>query len=89
LTWKIEWDDRARKELRKLDKTIQKKILRYCRTHIEECDNPKQYALPMSGNKRGFWRYRIGSYRLVCDIEGANFIVLVLRVGHRKEIYDN
>ncbi len=89
MTWRIEWDDRARKELRKLDSSIQKEILRYLRTRIEGVKDPRVLGKSLSGNKIGLWGYRIGNYRLVCKIENNEFIVLVIGIGHRKEIYEN
>lgn len=88
LTWNIEWDDRARKELRKLDSPIQKDILSYLRLRIAESDNPRIFGQSLSGNKTGLWRYRVGNYRIICRIEDDAFVVLVIGVGHRKEIYE-
>jgi len=88
LTWNIEWDDRARKELRKLDSPIQKEILSYLRLRIAESDNPRIFGQSLSGNKACLWRYRVGNYRIICRIEDDAFVVLVIGVGHRKEIYE-
>lgn len=88
LTWNIEWDDRARKELRKLDVPIQKEILSYLRVRIANSNNPRVFGQSLSGNKAGFWRYRVGNYRIICKIEDNTFIVFVIGVGHRKEIYE-
>lgn len=88
MTWNIEWDDRARKELRKLDSSIQKEILSYLRLRIAESDNPRIFGQSLSGNKSGLWRYRVGNYRIICRIEDYAFVVLVIGVGHRKEIYE-
>lgn len=88
LTWNIEWDDRARKELRKLDSPIQKEILSYLRLRIAESDNPRIFGQSLSGNKAGLWRYRVGNYPIICRIEDDAFVVLVIGVGHRKEIYE-
>ena len=85
MTWHIEWDDRARKELRSLDKPIQKKILTYLRERTTE--NPRTFGKELSGNKVGFWRYRIENYRVICRIENDRVCILVVAVGHRKEIY--
>ena len=89
MTWKVEWDDRARKELRKLDHPIQKEILKYLRTRIVESKNPRFFGQNLSGNKAGLWRYRVGDYRLICRIEDDILVVLVVGVGHRKEIYES
>ena len=89
LTWRVEWDDRARKELRKLDQPVQKEILKYLRTRIVESKNPRLFGQNLSGNKVGLWRYRVGDYRLICRIEEEIFVVLVVGVGHRKEVYES
>ena len=86
--WKVEWDDRARKELRKLDKSIQKEILNYLRVRIEGSNNPRLFGQGLSGNKAGLWRYRVENYRLICRLEDHTLVVFVVGVGHRKEIYE-
>lgn len=88
MTWNIEWDDRARKELRKLDSPVQKEILNYLRLRIKGANNPRVFGQPLSGNKGGLWRYRMGNYRIICRIEDDIFVVLVVGVGHRREIYE-
>lgn len=85
MIWRIEWDERARKELRSLDPSIQKQILRYLRERLLE--NPRQFGRELVGNKAGLWRYRIQDYRVICHIKDQSFVVLVVAVGHRKEIY--
>lgn len=87
MTWNVEWDDAAVKELRKLDKSIQRKILRYFRERIATDKNPKRFGKPLIGDKAGLWRYRIQDYRVICKIENNTLLVLVLRVGHRKGVY--
>lgn len=89
MIWRIEWDDRARKELRKLDPPTQKEIFSYLRTRILTSKNPRSFGEGLSGNKAGLWRYRIGNYRLICRLEDNTFVVLIVSVGHRKEIYEN
>jgi mRNA interferase RelE/StbE len=86
LTWHIEWDDRARKELRSLDPQYQKKILSYLRERTQE--NPRNFGKKLSGNKVGLWRYRVEDFRVVCRLEDDKLTVFVVAVGHRKQIYD-
>ena len=88
MTWKVEWDERARKELRKLDKQTQKDILGYLRTRIATEASPRRFGKALVGNKAGLWRYRIKDYRLICNIEDDRLVVLVLRASHRKHIYN-
>jgi mRNA interferase RelE/StbE len=88
LTWNVEWDERARKELRRLDPQVQREILTYLRQRIALPENPRRFGRPLGGGKHGLWRYRLGAYRLVCQIEEGRSVVLVLAVGHRREVYD-
>ena len=87
MTWSVEWDERARKELRRLDPAVQRQILGYLRQRIVGASDPRRFGRPFSGGKLGLWRYRVGAYRLVCQIEEERLVVLVLAVGHRKEVY--
>lgn len=86
--WAVEWDDRAVKELRRLDKTVQSDILQYLKKRIMTDEDPRRFGKPLIGNQKGFWRYRVGDYRLICSIEENVFKILVIAVGHRKSIYD-
>lgn len=85
----MEWDDRARKELRTLDSSIQKEILNYLRTRLADLDDPRSFGKTLLGNKAGLWRYGVGDCRLVCKIEDHTLVVLVIGVGHRKEVYES
>jgi mRNA interferase RelE/StbE len=86
LTWSVEWDDRARRELRKLDPGAQREILRYFRERIAVDRDPRRLGKALSADLKGFWRYRIRHYRAICKIEDDRVVVLVLRVAHRKEV---
>ena len=86
MTWHIEWDDRARKELRSLDPQYQKKILSYLRERTTE--NPRNFGKQLSGNKVGLWRYRVEDFRVICRLEDDKLTVFVVAVGDRKQIYD-
>lgn len=87
MIWNVEWDDAAVKELRKLDKQAQRDILRYFRERIATEEPPQRFGKSLTGNKAGLWRYRVGDYRMICHIGNGTLVVLVLRVGHRKEVY--
>jgi mRNA interferase RelE/StbE len=86
LTWEIEWDERARKELRSLDARIQRRIFSYLRERTKE--NPRNFGKQLSGNMAGLWRYRIEDFRVICRLQDEKLTVFVVAVGHRKEIYD-
>jgi mRNA interferase RelE/StbE len=86
LIWHIEWDDRARKELRSLDRQIQKRILDYLRERVST--NPLNFGKELVGDKTGLRRYRVDSYRIICQLQDQKLKVFVVSVGHRKDIYD-
>jgi mRNA interferase RelE/StbE len=85
--WAVEFDDRARRELRKLDRRTQQDILRYLRERVAGSPDPRQFGKPLRMNLAGLWRYRIGDYHVICRIEEHRLVVLVLTVGHRSEVY--
>jgi len=88
VTWIVEFDDAARKELRKLDRQSQQDILRYLRERIATDEDPRRFGKSLSRELAGLWRYRIQNYRIVCNIEDQKLTVLVIRVGHRKDVYE-
>lgn len=88
-SWTVEFDDRARRELRKLSAEAQQKILRYLRERIAAADNPRSFGKPLRKELAGLWRYRVEDYRLICRLEDDRLIVLVLKVGHQSEIYED
>jgi mRNA interferase RelE/StbE len=87
--WTVEFDDRARRELRKLDSKIQKKILRYLRERLAGSEDPRRFGKPLRRNLAGLWRYRIEDYRLICRFEDDRVVVLVLEIGHRSDVYED
>lgn len=87
MTWTINWSDEARKQLRKLDKKRQSEIIRYIGERVANADHPTAFGKPLRHNKFGLWRYRVGDCRVICQIKGQELMILILRVGHRKNIY--
>ncbi|WP_169979831.1 type II toxin-antitoxin system RelE family toxin [Tautonia rosea] len=87
MTWRVEFDDRARRSLRKLNPHIQEQILEYLRSRIATAEDPRRFGKPLSGSKAGLWRYRIGDHRIICSIADDRLVVLVVALGHRKLIY--
>ena len=85
--WKVEITRGAEKQIKKLDRTAQTVILRFLRERLQPAENPRQWGKPLHGEMGGLWRYRVGDYRLICDIQDEKITVLVLRVGHRKDVY--
>ncbi len=85
--WTIEWERKALKDAKKLDKSARQRIVNYLEERILVDQNPYQFGKPLKGNKLGLWRYRVGDYRILCQIEENRLVVLVVAVGHRKDIY--
>jgi len=88
VTWKIEFEEQARKELRKLDKKLQKDILKYLKQRIATNEDPRRFGKPLAYDKQSLWGYRIQNARVICRIHDDEVLVLVLRVGNRKNVYD-
>lgn len=88
MAWKIELSAEADRELGKLDSQQSKRILKFLRDRLAPLDNPRSIGQALHGSELGeFWKYRVGDYRLICKIEDQQLLILVLRVGHRREIY--
>ena len=88
MIYRVVFTDRAMKQLKRMDKSIARLIIGWIEKNIDGCENPRLHGKSLIGNKTGQWRYRIGDYRLICEIKDDEVIILVLEVGHRKEIYD-
>jgi mRNA interferase RelE/StbE len=88
LAWQIEFDPDALKDLRKLDKPIQLRLIGFLRTRFAPLVNPRDLGEALSGQRLGsYWKYRVGDWRIVCDILDQRIVVRVLRVGNRREVY--
>lgn len=88
MRYNVVFTDKAKKQLKKIDKHIASLIIGWLEKNIEGCENPRIYGKGLVENKSGQWRYRIGDYRVLCEINNQEIIVLVLEVGHRREIYN-
>ena len=86
-TWRIEITRTAEKQITKLSRDAQRSIQRFLRERLAPAGDPRQWGKPLHGEKRDLWRYRVGDYRLICEIQDEKVIVLVLEVGHRKDVY--
>lgn len=86
--WQVEFDARAARELRKLDRQHQTRIVRFLRERVAIAEDPRRLGRALKGQSAGLWRYRVGPFRLVCSIEDDRLVVLVIRIGDRREIYD-
>ncbi len=85
--WRVELDRAAVRDLRKLGADAETRVLLFLRERIAGSDNPRRLGHALTGDRKGLWRYRIGDYRIVAAIEDNRFIVLVVAIGHRREVY--
>ncbi len=86
--WRVEFDRDAARDLRKLGAQAQRLILRYLRDRVATTQDPRRFGKPLTGDLKGLWRYRVADYRIVAAIEDARLVVLIVTVGHRREVYD-
>ncbi|MCK4623509.1 MAG: type II toxin-antitoxin system RelE/ParE family toxin [Desulfuromonadales bacterium] len=87
MAWTIEVSDIAEKQLRKLDRPVQKRLIDWLDDRINGCKNPRHFGEPLRGDIAGLWRYRVGDYRIICEIQEQQLVVLALAIGHRRGVY--
>ena len=88
MAYNVELSESAEREFGKLDAQQAKRILKFLHERVAKLDDPRSVGEALHGSQLGeFWKYRVGDYRLISKIEDDRLVVLVLRVGHRKEIY--
>jgi len=88
MAYNVELSAEVARELGKLDRQHAKRILKFLHERVAKLDNPRRIGKALHGSRLGeFWKYRVGDYRLICKIEDHRLIVLILRIGHRKELY--
>ena len=86
--YKVEFTDKALKFLKKADHTTAKLILSWIKKNLVGCSDPRAHGKPLVANRSGQWRYRIGDYRVLCEIEDDKVLILVVAIGHRRDIYN-
>jgi mRNA interferase RelE/StbE len=88
LPWTVEFDNAAARELRKLDPQVARRITAFLRERVAPLDDPRSIGEALRGDTLGdFWKYRLGDYRVVTRIVDRRLVVIVVRVGHRREVY--
>jgi mRNA interferase RelE/StbE len=85
--WQIEYTDIAERKILRLDKPIRLRILAFMRERVQPAEDPKTLAETLSGEFRGLWRFRVGDYRIICDIQSSVRVVEVQDIGHRSDVY--
>lgn len=87
MTYHVELTDQARKALKKMDKQTAMLITAWIRKNLEGCTDPRQHGKGLTSNRSGQWRYRVGDYRIITEIQDDRIVILILTVGHRSEVY--
>ena len=87
MAWSVEFSASAKRQLAKLDRQWQAAILDYLEDEIATLENPRSRGKPLVGDRKGLWRYRVGNYRILCELHDDELVVLVLVVGHRRRVY--
>ena len=89
MAWTIEYDPRALKYLKKLDRAIQLEILDYMDKRVATAKDPRDFGKPLRASRFGLWRYRVRDYRIICELQETQLAVLVVALGHRSTIYED
>lgn len=87
MIWKINYLSSVKKDIKSFDIKTRKQIKEYLETNIASLPNPRIIGKSLRGKHTGFWRYRIGNYRVICEIQDKAILILVVKIGHRKEVY--
>ena len=87
MTWRLEYSERARKQLHKMDVAQRAIILSWMEKNINNCENPRARGRGLSAEYSGAWRYRIGDYRILCEIQDQRLVVLAFNIEHRSRVY--
>ena len=87
MAWRVEFIPAAQRELGKLDRQAARRIGDYLQEVVTSCSDPRQRGKGLTANRTGLWRYRVGDYRVICEIQDGLLVVLVVRVSHRSEAY--
>ena len=85
--YKVIYSKDFQKIFKKLDGSVQKLVASYIKRNLENTDNPREHGKALIGDKKGLWRYRIGNYRLIVEIQDNKLIILILTFGHRKDVF--
>lgn len=86
--YSVEYSKQAIKSLKKLDKTTKGLLVGWIEKNLNNCENPRQHGKPLTANRSGQWRYRVGDYRILAKIEDERIVIVIINIGHRREIYD-
>lgn len=87
MRYKVVFSKTVLKQLKKMDKYTKLLLINWIESNLDGCDDPRVHGKALSANRSGQWRYRIGDYRLICEIEDNKLVIFALSVGHCKDVY--
>ena len=88
MAYEIEFDPDAVKDLQKLDRPIQQRLIGFLKTRVAQLDDARSIGEALAGARSGtYWKYRVGDWRIICDLQDQRIVVRVLRIGNRREVY--
>jgi mRNA interferase RelE/StbE len=87
MAWTFEFTPNAQKQLDDLDKIVSRRILKFLYERVGQLENPRRIGDRLQGTLSKFWKYRVGDYRIICSMEDEKLVVVVVRIGHRREVY--
>ena len=87
MKYQVQLTDRAKKQLSKLDKTTGKLIASWIYKNLVGCENPRLHGKGLTADRSGQWRYRVGDYRLIAEIQENKILILIVEIGHRRDVY--
>ena len=88
MKWQVTFSRDALKQLKRLDKHTASLILGWIRKNLEGCENPRLHGKALTANRTGQWRYRVGDYRIIAELQDKQIVILILNVGHKRDIYN-
>lgn len=88
MSWRVELTPHAIRQLAKLDRARAKILTAWLRKNLEGCENPRTHGKPLTGGLAGAWRYRVGDYRILCELRDSELLVLAFEIAHRSEVYN-
>lgn len=88
MAWTVEFNVFAERQFHKLDRAVQKRLLNWLADRLEGCKDSRHFGEPLKGGGlAGLWRYRVGDYRIICELHDDRLVVVAIAIGHRREVY--
>lgn len=88
MSWAYQFEGEALRELRRLDHETQRRIIRFLDARIAGAADPRRFGHPLRAELHGLWRWRVGDYRIIGRVQEVIVLVQIVRIGHRKNVYD-